>query len=73
MPFLRTGPGNGNDGKPKFDLHRFDESFFKRLHFRASALQQRGVYLSVMLFELYGFLDGEEVNGQRLWDGSLFN
>jgi len=26
-----------------------------------------------MLFELYGFLDGEEVNGQRLWDGNLFH
>ena len=26
-----------------------------------------------MLFELYGFLDGEEVNGQRLWEGNPFN
>jgi hypothetical protein len=73
VPFLRTGPGNANDGKPKFDLHRFDEGFFKLLHTRARALQQRGVYLSVMLFELYGFLDGEEVNGQRLWEGNPFN
>lgn len=73
MPFLRTGPGNANDGKPKFDLHRFDQSFFKLLHVRARALQQRGIYLSVMLFELYGFLDGEEVNGQRLWEGNPFN
>ncbi len=73
MPFLRTGPGSANDGKLKFDLHRFDEGFFKLLHARARALQQRGVYLSVMLFELYGFLDGEEVNGQRLWDGNPFN
>jgi hypothetical protein len=73
MPFLRTGPGNANDGKPKFDLDRFDESFFQLLRTRARALQERGVYLSVMLFELYGFLDGEEVNGQRLWDGNPFN
>lgn len=73
MPFLRTGPGNAKDGKPKFDLHRFDEGFFQRLRARARALQDRGVYVSVMLFELYGFLDGEEVNGQRLWDGNPFN
>ncbi|GEM_PF-1989478 len=25
-----------------------------------------------MLFELYGFLDGEGVNGQRLWEGNMF-
>ncbi|HRZ58030.1 MAG TPA: hypothetical protein P5525_21535, partial [Candidatus Paceibacterota bacterium] len=59
--------------RPRFDLHRFDEGFFELLHARARALQQRGVYLSVMLFELYGFLDGEEVNGQRLWDGNPLN
>jgi hypothetical protein len=40
---------------------------FSILRIRAHALQERGVYFSVMLFELYGFLDGEEVNGQRLW------
>jgi len=73
MPFRRTGPGNANDGGLKFDLSRFDEAFFRRLHDRARDLQKRGVYLSVMLFELYGFLDGEEVEGQRLWDGNLFN
>ena len=72
-PFSRTGPGTANDGGLKFDLHRFDDAFFQRLHDRARALQDRGIYLSVMLFELYGFLDGEEVDGQRLWDGNLFN
>jgi hypothetical protein len=72
-PFARTGPGTARDGGPKFDLRRFDESFFQRLRSRARDLQNRGVYLSVMLFELYGFLDGEEVNGQRLWEGNLFN
>jgi len=71
MPFLRTGPGNANDGSPKFDLHRFDDTFFQRLHDRAKGLQERGIYLSVMLFELYGFLDGEAVDGQRLWEGNV--
>lgn len=73
MPFRRTGPGTANDGGPKFDLRQFDETFFRRLRSRCKDLQNRGVYISVMLFELYGFLDGEEVNGQRLWDGNLFN
>ncbi len=73
MPFHRTGPGTASDGSPKFDLHRFDEAFFRRAHDRGRALQERGVYLSVMLFELYGFLDGEAVDGQRLWDGNVLN
>jgi hypothetical protein len=36
-------------------------------------LQDRGVYPSVMPFELYGFLDGEPVNGERLWEGNPFH
>lgn len=73
MPFARTGPGTGHDGGLKFDLHRFDETFFQLLRSRTRDLQEHGVHVSIMLFELYGFLDGEEVNGQRLWDGNLFN
>ncbi len=73
MPFKRAGPGKANDGGLKFDLQQFDEAFFQRLQDRCRDLQNRVVYISVMLFELYGFLDGEEVNGQRLWDGNLFH
>ncbi len=62
-----------SDGRPKFDLHRFEEPCFQRLRDRARSLQTCGVYFSVMLFELYGFLDGEDVNGQRLWEGNPFN
>ena len=73
MPFKRAGPGKANDGGLKFDLQQFDEIFFERLHNRCQDLQRRGIYISVMLFELYGFLDGEDVNGQRLWEGNLFH
>ena len=73
LPFERTGPGAARDGGLKFDLRRFDEAFFQRLRSRARDLQLRGVYLSVMLFELYGFLDGEDVNGERLWEGNMFH
>jgi len=72
MPFKRVGPGKANDGGLKFHLQQFDEVFFQRLQNRCRDLQERGIYISVMLFELYGFLDGEEANGQRLWDGNLF-
>jgi len=73
MPFRRTGPGKANDGGLKFDLKQFDGVFFERLEKRCRDLQSRGIYVSVMLFELYGFLDGEKVNDQRLWEGNLFH
>ncbi|UCG58812.1 MAG: right-handed parallel beta-helix repeat-containing protein, partial [Phycisphaerales bacterium] len=73
MPFKRTGPGKANDGGAKFDLKQFDEVFFERLQKRCRDLQNRGVYISVMLFELYGFLDGEKAGDQRLWEGNMFH
>jgi len=73
MMYERTGPGTAADGGPKFDLTRFDEAFFDRLHQRLLNAQERGIYVSIMLFEVYGFLRGEEVNGQALWDGNVFN
>ena len=50
-PWLRTGPGTALDGKPKFDLSRFDPAYFERLHSRVTAARDRGIYVSVMLFE----------------------
>ena len=53
-PWTRTGPGNALDGKPKFDLSRFDDAYFQRLRTRVAAARERGVYVSVMLFEGWG-------------------
>jgi len=53
-PWARTGPGNALDGKPKFDLRRFDRGFFDRLRARVAAAQDRGMYVSIMLFEGWG-------------------
>jgi len=51
QPWLRTGPGNALDGKPKFDLARFNPDYFERLRTRVAAAGRRGIYVSVMLFE----------------------
>jgi hypothetical protein len=53
-PFARTGPGNAADGKPKFDLTQYDRDYFDRLRRRLTAAGQRGIYVSVMLFEGWG-------------------
>src|SRR5262245_9086759 len=49
-PWQRTGPGNATDGKPRFDLTRFDRSYFDRLEDRARRLGQAGIYAGVYLF-----------------------
>jgi hypothetical protein len=51
MPYLRTGPGNANDGQPKFNLYRFNEAYFDRLRSRVIAAREEGIYVSIMLFQ----------------------
>ena len=51
QPWPRTGPGIATDGKPRFDLARFDPAYFGRLRDRIVAAGERGIYVSVMLFE----------------------
>jgi arylformamidase len=50
-PWIRTSPGMALDGKPKFDLTKFDPDYFTRLRSRVQAARRRGIYVSVMLFE----------------------
>jgi len=51
LAYRRTGPGTAQDGKPKFDLRKFDDAYFKRLRERVTASGHRGIYVSVMLFQ----------------------
>ena len=73
-PWPRTGPGLAQDGKPKFDLEGFDPDYFDRLHRRVQAARDRGIYVSVMLFEgweiqftdawkYHPFADPNNING----------
>ena len=50
LPWARTGPGNALDKKPKFDLTKLSEEYFKRLRDRVKAAGSRGIYVGVMLF-----------------------
>ncbi len=54
QPWARTGPGDASDGKPRFDLDRFEDAFFDRLRERVIAAGERGMYVAVMLFEGWG-------------------
>lgn len=50
QPWLRTGPGKATDGDLKFDLTKFDQSYFDRLRARTQALGNAGIYAGVYLF-----------------------
>jgi len=70
FPWQRTGPGDALDGKPKFDLSKFDESYFERLRSRVTLAGERGIYVSIMLFEGHGLHSSKP---PWRWDGHPFN
>jgi len=49
--YLRTGPGVGADGAPKFDITKLNPAYFARLRQRVIDAGARGIYVSVMLFD----------------------
>jgi Family of unknown function (DUF6298) len=51
FPWVRTGPGIAEDGKPKFNLNQFNQAYFERLRQRIIDAGERGIYVSIMLFE----------------------
>ena len=51
-PFARTGQGKAIDGKPKFDLTKFDQSYFdRRLKPFLRQATKQGIYVELTLFE----------------------
>ena len=77
LPWPRTGPGLGKDGKPRFDVSRFDEGYFRRLRERVVAAGERGVYVAVMLFQGFSVEQkgarGVDPTRGNPWDGHPFN
>ena len=70
QPWPRTGPGLAHDGLPRFDLARLDQAYFDRLRERVAAARDRGMYVSVMLF------DGWSLHSAALpwaWTGHPFH
>ncbi len=76
MPYLRTGPGNALDGKPKFDLSQYNPEFFDRLRSRVRALGDRGIYVGVMLFEGFSSVHDADLGPNphaNSWFGHPYN
>ena len=76
LPWARTGPGNALDGKLKFNLTEFNPEYFERLRFRVKTAGERGIYVSVMLFEGWGLFHGNRRKGTEngwAWRNHPFN
>jgi hypothetical protein len=72
MPYERSGPGTALDGKPKFNLERFNQVYFDRLRARVIAAQERGIYVAVMLFN--GWSIGKKTGQSgNPWPGHPFH
>lgn len=69
-PWPRMGPDNALDERPKFDLSQFDTEYFSRLRTRIKSAAERGIYVSIMLFEGHAMRFSEY---PWSWQGHPFN
>ncbi len=72
-PFLRTGPGTALDGQPKFDLEAFNSAYFTRMRQRILAAGQRGIYVSIMLFDGWSVANYKGYEKNNPWKGHPLN
>jgi Family of unknown function (DUF6298)/Protein of unknown function (DUF4038) len=69
LPYARTGAEQARDGLPKFDLTKFNQPYFDRLHARVEAARSRGVYVAVMLFNGWSIEDKDNYSYSWLQRG----
>lgn len=54
-PYPRTGPGRATDGEPKYDLDRWNDEYFARLHAFLAQASRHGIVVEVtLLSNTYG-------------------
>jgi hypothetical protein len=63
--WLRTGPGKAADGGLKFDLNQYNQEHFNRLRQRIIEAGDRGIYVSIMLFD--GWSVAQKAGGSNPW------
>jgi hypothetical protein len=72
LPYPRSGPGTALDGNPKFNLEEFNPEYFDRLRARVSAAGDRGIYVSVMLFQGWS-IETKRMSKKNPWLGHPFH
>jgi hypothetical protein len=74
--FQRTGPGLALDGLPKYDLSKFNQVYFDRMRDRVKQAQERGIYVSIMLFNGFSVVKQKGSSlpkGKNPWMGHPLN
>ncbi len=66
-PFLREGPGLANDGRPKYNLDKFNPDFFERLVRFCQAADRRGITLQLIM------MDAWMIKKEHLWPLHAFH
>jgi hypothetical protein len=75
LPYLRTGPGTALDGKPKFDLTKFNPEYFDRMRQRVMEAGNAGICIAIQLFQGFSVADKGYPPGasQSPWRGHPYN
>lgn len=73
LPYRATGPADSEYGGRRFDLRELNQAYFDRLRQRVIAARDRGIYVSVMLFQGWSVDNlGGKGSGQP-WRGHPFH
>ena len=72
MPYERPGPELAIDGKPKFDLTRFNRAYLRPHADVYRGRRDQGIYASVMLFNGFS-IEGKGNVGGDAWQGHFLN
>lgn len=67
-PYQRTGPGVAKDGRPKFDLDKFNPLFFQHLKEVLESAKREEIYLQLVIFDAWCLK-----NSEGHWDRHCFN
>ena len=67
LPYARSTTCCAFDGGNRFDLSQFNQAYFDRMRQRIIAARDRGIYVSVMLFD--GWSVESKFGGHNPWDG----
>jgi len=70
--FMRPGPGEALDGRPRFDVTRVSKGYMDRLRKRVLDARDRGIYVSVMLFQGFSVEKKGDAAGDP-WRGHPFH
>jgi hypothetical protein len=74
-PYVRSNGSQGNalDGKPKWDLTKFDQAYFDRMRQRIITAGERGMYVSIMLFDGWSVVSNQAPALNNPWKGHPYN